>query len=331
MVGSIINNFKSFIMKKILILLFIVVVVVPGCIKDKVYPLDNTDTPYLKFSLVTPTATFPLISLIPDASLSEQYVSFADVGMKAKLEGPITAPSDISVKYEIDAAGLTKLNADALAKDPTYKPFFLLPDSTYKILIKEDVIKKGGVYADKDIDNIVLYSDKIDPATNYILPLKLTSSNYTSSKGTATIFYYIIGNPLAGPYLHSYQRWNGTADTTTAPNSTVGTNVPVVITPITPNSVLLPEYYLEVNFGEGLALTFNNNSGTLSSFNVSIPPSTQAVLAANSFSVPVLKLISAQIVGNASTKYAGSTFRIYMEVINNTGALRTLINKFVKQ
>src|SRR5262249_23684206 len=119
--------------------------------------------------------------------------------------------------------------------------------------------------------------------------------------------------------------------TTSPPNSTTGTNVPVVVGPLTATSVTLPEYYLETFLGVGERLSFTNNSGVLSNPVVDIDPTSQAVIDANGFSVVTVKLVSYVIAGNAANHYAGTTFRTYSVFLNSSGATRTLIDNFVKQ
>ncbi len=196
-------------MKKIIIFLF-VVVLFTGCIKDDITRVENTDTPVLKFSIVTPTSKYPRISYSPNAGVAQEYLSFENNDIRVKLEGPILAPADVYLDFKTNPAGLTKLNADLVASDPSYKPFNLLPDSCFKIMVTKDTIRKGQQYAEKISQNILVYTQKIDPSVNYILPLTVTSSSYASAVGTGTIYYYIIGNPIAGTYNVAGGRYNCT-------------------------------------------------------------------------------------------------------------------------
>ena len=231
--------------------------------------------------------------------------------------------SPVKVTIGVDGPQVNSYNASS------GKSFQLAPANAYSISSTTLTIPAGQQYASITVS---FYKPALDPAASYLLPISITdASGKALTSNQNTIFYNIIGNVLAGNYLHSYYRYNGTTDTTKAPNSTVGINVPATIGAVNSISVLLPEYYLEANFGLGVVLSFVNNNGVLSNFTVSLDANTQATLVANSFLVPTLKLAGYQIVGNASTKYAGSTFRVYIEVINNAGALRAIIDNFVKQ
>ena len=81
-----------------------------------------------------------------------------------------------------------------------------------------------------------------------------------------------------------------------------------------------------------MSLSFTNNGGDLSDFDAFFSDEQEAAMAAGGFTIVTApKLVSYQIVGDASTKYAGSTFRIYLEVINSSGGNRKVVDNFVKQ
>lgn len=231
--------------------------------------------------------------------------------------------SDVKVTIAVDAAKIAPYNS---ANGKNYQ---VLPAAAYKLTTTTLTIPSGQQVASTTIS---FYAATLDPSVSYLLPISIMdASGKALSSNQNTIYFNVIGNVLAGNYLHSYYRRNGTNDTIAPPNSTIGTNVPIVISPISSSSLLLPEYYLETFLGVGVTLSFDNNSGVLSNFNVSLDEKTQKTISDASFKVNVLKLVSYKIVGDASTKYAGSSFRIYLEVINSGGSLRTMIDNFVKQ
>ncbi|MEO6404592.1 MAG: DUF1735 domain-containing protein, partial [Ferruginibacter sp.] len=178
-----------------------VIVVSFGCKNDYV-SLSGTDKSTIQFTENGSSATkgFPNVKYIPDGTVTDEYLSFEDFSIKTKLEGPIVAPSDITLTYSIDAAAVAKFNADGLAANPAWKNFVLLPASNFSLLVTSDVIKQGEVYAPKVTNNLVTHPQLIDGAINYVIPVKVTSSSFGSSIGTGTIFFTIIGNPLAGGY-----------------------------------------------------------------------------------------------------------------------------------
>jgi uncharacterized protein DUF1735 len=235
--------------------------------------------------------------------------------------GPVT------VTLGLDNTLIAAYNA---ANGTNFQPF---PADAFKF-VSNAVTIEGGL-KHYGTTTVWIFQNKLDPTISYILPVSITDGGGKSlSSNQNTIYYNVIGNPLAGAYKRDFYRWNGTSDTTTAPNSTVTLGVDQTIAPVTATSVLLTESYLQTFVGAtaGVTLSFTNTNGVLSNFSVSLDPTTVAGLAAGGFTVVTPpKLVGLQIVGDASTKYKGSTFRIYMVLLNSTPAIRTVIDQFVKQ
>jgi len=197
-------------MKRTLAFLAVVALAV-GCKKDDYITLNDSDESYVTFAENSNgNDDFNVINYVPDGAADEEYISLDDFHVVAKLAGPRVAPEDVIITYSIDAAAVAKFNADGLAADPDFKPYAVLPDSTFDILVATDTIKKGEVYAEKTLDNIITFPTKIDPSQFYLIPLKVTSTQYESAPGSSTILFYIIGNPLAGNYSDIGIRYNYT-------------------------------------------------------------------------------------------------------------------------
>lgn len=300
-----------------------------GCVKKLAQTYEDASSSAPQVLLTNQYANAQGGSMSGLSGFKEANFSFANgntitIPFYVNYAGGTRAPKDIVVNLKIDNAAITAYNTANSTN------FQLLTADNYKLGTTSVTIKSGEQYA---IDSITITNNSVDNTISYLLPVAIAdaSGGISIASNENTIYFNFIGNVLAGNYLQSYWRYNGTSDTTQPANSTVGINVPMIIGPITATSVILPEYYLEANFGLGVVLSFDNNNGTLSNFNIFLDDNTKATLTANNFNVTALKLVNATIVGNASTKYAGSTFRIYMEVINSSGALRTMINNFVKQ
>ncbi|HMJ47776.1 MAG TPA: DUF1735 domain-containing protein [Ferruginibacter sp.] len=190
-------------MKKLLAILAIVAFITFGCKKNEYIKINDTDKSTVVFAENGGAVkSFPKISYVPDGSLADEYISFDSYTIRAKLDGPIVAPADITLTYSIDAAGLAKFNAEGAASSTTWVPYELMPANAYSLLVTTDVIKKGEVYASNVVDNIVTHPNLLDPAKFYLLPIKVTSSNpaFPASTTSGTIYFYVIGNPLAGSY-----------------------------------------------------------------------------------------------------------------------------------
>ncbi len=196
-------------MKKLLAVLAIVSFF--GCKKTEYISLSSSDPSTVMFTENGgATKLFPKFNYIPDGSLTDEYISFQNYTIKSKFDGPMVAPADITLTYTVDAAAVAKFNADGLAADPNFKPYTLLPAADFSLLVTSDVIKMGEVYAPKVTNNIVTHPQLIDPSQFYLIPIHVASSAYPSAVGSGTIFFYIIGNPLAGTYDDLGQRYNYT-------------------------------------------------------------------------------------------------------------------------
>jgi len=238
---------------------------------------------------------------------------------------------DISVTLGIDDAARVAYNADALAADPNAVQYDAFPDSAFSFTQTQATIPAGLRVA---LVSVVFYPSKIpDPTKSYMLPISVTdASGITISGNFGTIYYHVIGNPLAGNYLQDFYRWNDVTDTTGPPNSTVFEGQEIPITPEASTVLSLPESYLQSFTGGFISLSFTNDNGVLSDFSVYLNDATLQGLADGGFTVVTApKLVSYEIKGDASNHYAGSTFRTYMEVINSSGGNRKLVDNFTKE
>jgi hypothetical protein len=298
-----------------------------SCVKDRnslatdfsgIQPIMELRTPSKNVAGLT-NFTASTLAFSGDPDTISFYVNLASVNALNK---------DVTITMQADNAAMNSVNS-GLAPASQYSFF---PDSTFSWTQKTAVVKAGQHVA---LVSVVFYPGKIDPTQNYMLPISIKDAQGVNiSSNFGTIYYHVIGNPLAGAYIQDFKRWNSLADTTTPTAGGTFYGQLVNIPPINGTTLLTPEGYLVANFGgsAGVDLSFDNNAGVLSNFQVAVDPATQAALDANSFTLSVApKLVTANIVGNASTKYKGSTFRYYMVIINNSGGTRTLINNFVKQ
>src|SRR5438105_3254870 len=292
-----------------------------SCVKSTKYFTDLSKVSDFVILTGAGTGNFKASNLLVNTSSPDTL----KLQVTAALASASSNGGPVTVTLGLDNAAIAAYNA---ANGTNFQPF---PAAAFKFANTSVTIPGGLNHYGST--TVYIFQNKLDPAVSYILPVSITDAGGKSlSANQNTIYYNVIGNPLAGNYLQSFYRWNGTSDTTTPPNSTVFTNQPVIVPPITATTVLLPESYLETFVGVGVNLSFTNTSGTLSNFNVSLDAAALAALAAGGFTVVTApKLVSYQIVGTAATKYAGSRFRIYMVLLNATPAMRTVIDQFVKQ
>lgn len=117
-----------------------------------------------------------------------------------------TAPSDISVTLSYDPAALAAYNA----ANPT-STYEAPPDSIWNktLFPKTVVVKAGQNYS--DAIKLAVYPNKIDAAHSYMWPITITNASGVNISGNfGTIYYHVIGNPLAGNYQDYGQRFNYT-------------------------------------------------------------------------------------------------------------------------
>jgi len=115
------------------------------------------------------------------------------------------APNDIVVTLAYDAAALAAYNA----ANPTGPQYQKMPDSIYSFTQTSVTIKAGQSYS--DLVKFVVYPSKIDITKSYMFPISITNaSGVTISGNFGTIYYHVIGNPLAGNYNVLFSRWNYT-------------------------------------------------------------------------------------------------------------------------
>ncbi len=293
-----------------------------SCLKDKGYKLE-TDFSNLQDRVDIVNGG---LTNFTAASIGFNKGDTTTVTLLINLASVNLPSSPVKVTIGLDAAKVNTYNA---ANGTNY---VLAPSTIYSIGSTTLTIPAGQQYAQTTVS---FRKDSVDPAVSYMLPISITDASGKALTGNLnTIYYHIIGNPLAGNYLQDFYRWNGTKDTTTAPNSTVFTKKPVVISPASATSLLLPESYITtfVPTSSGVTLSFNNNSGVFSGFALSLDAATKKGLADGGFTVIQTPfLVQATLVGTQSTHYAGTTFRIYTVLQNSTPAIRTLIDQFVKQ
>ena len=242
-------------------------------------------------------------------------------------DGNPSSPTPVTIA--IDNAAIATYNA--ANPQPGYVS---LPAANVKLLTTTLTIPAGEHYATTTLQ---IYTKGLDPAVSYMTPISITdASGKNLSSNLNTIYYHTIGNPLAGPYNWTFRRWSGTSDTTMPNNSTTFIDRPTSISPIGPTQLGFPESYINtfVDPAAVITLEFTNNAGVLSNFTgflaqkyqdeVNDPAGFGGTLVTSSV------LVGYQLVGNASTKYAGSTFRFYTSLKNSAGGIRTLIDNFVK-
>jgi hypothetical protein len=233
-----------------------------SCLKDK----PNTDFTSTQSQYVaeistsninsTPNAPSGGLQYFSGATLS--FIGAADldtVWFTVNIASDYPANKDIPVTLAVDNQALANYNAGG---PPT--TFTLFPDSTFSMPAKTGTIKAGQRL---DTFYVIFNTLKIDPTQSYMLPISITSAPGTIISGNmGTIYFHVVGNPLAGVYTWNYTRWNA-SDTTGANSGHSVTTQPFV--PVTATQVEVHSgYYQQIRY----EISFTNNGGTLSNFDV---------------------------------------------------------------
>jgi Domain of unknown function (DUF1735) len=185
-----------------------------------------------------------------------------------------TAPVDEVITIAIDDQALTDYNAQGGAQ---YEKF---PDSIYSFTVTTVTVPKGANYS-ANIP-LVMFPSKIDLLNNYMLPISITvaPAGSTISSNFKTIYWHLIGNPIAGIYNWDWTRWNNS--TPTGPTSGGGTGLSAVLAPVDGTNVEVPSGYFTQPRYE---IVFDNNGGVLTNFTVTFNDDDLAYMKANGVTI----------------------------------------------
>ena len=252
-------------MKRISILLpLIAAVALPACLKDK----PNTDFTVTQHTYIaeittssvnsTPNAPSGGLAFFAGSTLNFAGLSGLDtVSFTVNVASDFPPTKDVGITLAVDPAALATYNASG---PPT--PFEAFPDSTFTFAAKTGTIKAGTRL---DTFYVVFNVDKIDPTHSYMIPITITAATGGAiiSGNLQTIFFHVIGNPIAGTYTWDFTRWNNSDST--GPNSGHSVN-PTSFIANTPTEVEVASGYFDQIRYE---IDFTNTNGVLSDFQVS--------------------------------------------------------------
>ena len=291
------------------------IVILPGCLKEN----DATFTDFSKTGETVIMQNSGLGNFKP-ANVDPYSADTNIVEIVVQLNSEYTIGSDINVTIAVDDAKRVAYNASTA---PPSNFLLMLPDM-FKIGATQLVIKAGQRLAKTTVE---IYSAKItaqDPDKSWMLPISITNaSGKTLSSNFNTMYINVIGNPIAGPYLWDFYRWNLTAQQsaipTIPPNGGTFLNDPTSFVPVNGTSVLVASgYFVQPNY----LISFTNTGGVLSNFTAVIYGPDNDVLIANGVTVvdgPNL------LIADPITK----RYKIQYQVFNGT-AYRYIIDEFHK-
>jgi hypothetical protein len=176
---------------------------------------------------------------------------------------------DVNVSINVNPAAI----ADNHANDGLN--YALMNDTHYKLLNTTGVIHPGRTpYVEF---RVVFYPKNIDFTKSFILPITVTNSaGITVSSNFSTVYFHIIGNPIAGLYKWEFIRIP-TADGS-GPADTHFTGHQGVFLPIDPTSVHTNTGYYD---GGPYIISFDDDgAGNLTNFKAVIDPTAVAAWTA---------------------------------------------------
>ncbi|MDB5280564.1 MAG: hypothetical protein JWR61_5519 [Ferruginibacter sp.] len=177
------------------------------------------------------------------------------------LAGPVTLGKDLTVSVGVDPnKALDNFSSDSIKYE-------VMPDSLYDFIETTATIKAGERIAPM---KIIFYPSKMDPTVSYILPVVIKDAEgQTISGNFSTIYFHVIGNPIAGAYLWNYYRWNTASQpvlgTYPSGNPSGWEGEPTTFVPLNPTTIkVITGYYYQIDYN----ISFKNSNGVLSDFSV---------------------------------------------------------------
>jgi len=218
------------------------------------------------------------------------------------------APVDEVITIGIDQDALAAYNAQG------GNQYEIFPDSIFAFTTTSVTVKKGNSYTDGI--PFVVFPTKINLLQNYMLPIsiKATPAGSTVSSNYKTIYYHLIGNPIAGVYTQEWIRYNTATQTGT----------PAFDLDISPG-VFAPIDGTTINVTSGSAglvyvVTFTNTAGVLSNFQVSFDAASVAASGVKITGGPTI------ITADPTT----GAYKFNFTYDNNAGGLRNITDIFGK-
>ena len=166
---------------------------------------------------------------------------------------------DLTVTFDNDPAVIAAYNADPNNKTK-YDAF---PSNIYSLPVKTATIKAGQNYS--EVISFVVFPANVDPTKNYMFALTIKDAQGVPVSGNfGTIYYHLVGNPIAGSYNWDFTRYNKPTKGVSLSGLSF-TGHTTTFKPDDPNTI-------EVNSGyftqPRYVITFDNNGGVLSNFQV---------------------------------------------------------------
>jgi len=249
-------------------------IMVTSCVKEREGFTDLSQTSDMVILNGAGTGNFKASNILvntssPDTVKKTVMAVFASNNSK---NGPVT------VTIKVDNAALTAYNA---ANGTNFQAF---PANAFKLVSNTITINGGLEHTGSTM--LWIFQNKLDPTVSYMLPISISDAQGKAlSNNQNTIYYNVIGNPIAGDYFEDWTRWNA-ADTTGAPTFQF-LDEPNLFVAESPTQVLIES----VNNGAQFHLSFTNTNGVLSNFKITLDPASWSNFGATAITTaPILQI-----------------------------------------
>ena len=282
--------------------LFLAASLLSSCVKSRGGETDFNNLQPLVMIPEGGLSTFSTEALVYPASDASDTATF-----HVNFAASNVAPADETIALAIDPTALATYNSSSAIQ------YAMAPDSIFSYTTTTVTVLKGNNYT--SAIPFVIYPSKVDPTKNYMIPItiKTAPQGATIAVNYATIYYHLIGNPIAGTYEEYWSRWNaadssGGAAGAAAYQEDIG---PVTFAPNSPTEIAV----VSQGTGETDVLDFTNSGGVLSNFTLGMFPVAGITIGSTS-------LLKADPVNGI--------YEVYFSYVNSLMANRVIINKFVK-
>jgi Domain of unknown function (DUF1735) len=307
-----------------LIALAAVAFALPSCLKENDATFTDFSQAGNNVALMTPSNSAPGqyafvgLGAFKASNVDPYSKDSTIIDLVVQFNGEFAPTSDVAVTLAVDDAKRVAYNGTQTIN------FLAMLPTMYKLGQTSLVIKAGT----RNIrTQVTIYSDPIkaqDPDKSWMLPISLTNASGNSITSNSTMYINVIGNPIAGPMLWDFKRWNltaqQTAEPTSAPNGGSWVNQPTAFVPLNGTAILVPSgYFVQPNY----QLSFTNTAGVLTNFQAVIyQPDLDALIAAGITVTDGPNVLIAIPSGSGAKRY-----KLQYQVFNGT-AYRYIIDEF---
>ncbi len=187
-------------MKKVLVSLIVLSVGLTSCLKDTTINTDLATRGNSFMIIQSGLEYFSTRAVVAAGAVDPIVTSFT--ANYANADGKPLA-SDVTLTFAIDDAKRVAYNTSGAGLQ-----YEALPANCYSFPVTSGVVKAGTNLLTL---NITFYPLNIDPAKLYMLPITLTGAGGNLiAANFSTVYFHVIGNPLAGNYNMTGTRTNYT-------------------------------------------------------------------------------------------------------------------------